>query len=115
MKLVETVGWQNIQFKGYKEYFGLVTVVEIANVQMLRVEVPHADGSEGFAEEHTYGAGLLYSMHAMTEEAVREHLRREAPKHLEPCHFRALGFTPVLNEDDCGPSARPSSSNRHRP
>ena len=71
-------GWAVVELMGHRRLIGFASDVEIAGGKLLRVDVPENNGQPAYSQ--FYGAGAIYCLSPVSEEAARAMLTRANTK-----------------------------------
>ncbi|MDE2232543.1 MAG: hypothetical protein KGJ90_00225 [Patescibacteria group bacterium] len=74
--------WARVEIFGHRSHTGKLREIEILGVKMLRIDVPIKQAAPLLKEEEIfetfiYGGAAIFSIIPMTEEAAREHAKKE--------------------------------------
>jgi hypothetical protein len=92
-QLTSFESWAILELLGHRQRAGLVREVEMFGGKMLRIDIP----AEGGDITEFYGASSLYAMRPVSEEVVRDIMKRSAdPRPIRPAEYRER---PALTDD----------------
>ncbi|WP_025319180.1 hypothetical protein [Granulibacter bethesdensis] len=89
-------GWAIIELMGHRQRAGHIEEVEIAGGKMIRIDIPMGDGITEF-----YATSALYSLRPVSEEIVRDYVRRSGDtRPVRPVEYRDADTRRIANASD---------------